>query len=253
MDIATLIGLVLAFGLIVGAILVGGGLGAFIDVPSLLIVVGGTAAVGLINYPLATFLSSIKVAVHAFKDAVPDPKEQLQFLVQCADMARKDGVLALEKEIGNIQDPFLQKGVQMLVDGMDPEGLKTMLYDELYAMDDRHRTGAKLFGALASTAPAMGLIGTLIGLVQMLQNMADPSAIGPAMAVALLTTFYGALIANVIFTPISGKLSVRNDKELLVRGIAIKGILGIASGENPRILNQRLLSELAPSQREEGQ
>lgn len=250
MDIATLIGFVMSFGLVIGSILIGGGLGAFIDVPSLLIVVGGTFAVGLINYPLKEMLSSFKIAMNAFFDKAPDVKEQIAFILNCADMARKDGVLALEKEIGNVDDAFLQKGLQMLVDGMDPEALKSMLYDELYAMDDRHRTGAKLFSALASTAPAMGLIGTLIGLVQMLQNMSDPAAIGPAMAVALLTTFYGALIANVVFTPISGKLSHRNAVEVLARGIVIKGVLGIAEGENPRVLSQRLMGEMAPSDRD---
>ncbi|MEM1349757.1 MAG: MotA/TolQ/ExbB proton channel family protein [Myxococcota bacterium] len=250
MDIATLIGLVLAFGLVIGSILVGGGLGAFIDVPSMLIVVFGTFAVGLVNYPLKDMISSASVAMNAFKDNVPDVKSQTQFLLQCADAARKDGVLALEKEIGNIDDAFMQKGLQMLVDGMDPEALKSMLYDELYAMDDRHRKGAKIFSSLASTAPAMGLIGTLIGLVQMLQNMSDPSAIGPAMAVALLTTFYGAVLANMIFTPISGKLSTRNNAEVLARSIVVKGVLGIAEGENPRVLGQRLMGEMAPGDRD---
>ncbi|MEC9399206.1 MAG: MotA/TolQ/ExbB proton channel family protein [Myxococcota bacterium] len=253
MDIATLLGLIAAFGLVIGSILVGGGLGAFIDIPSLLIVVGGTGAVALINYPLKEVLASFKVAGNAFKNTVPDVREQVEFLIKCADMARKDGVLALEKELGNIEDEFMKKGLQMLVDGMDPDSLKSMLYDELYAMDDRHRTGSKFFGSLASTAPAMGLIGTLIGLVQMLQAMDDPSAIGPAMAVALLTTFYGALIANVIFTPISGKLSHRNGSEMLVRGVIIKGVLGIAEGENPRVLGQRLMGELAPAEREGGE
>ena len=251
MDIATLIGLVLAVGLIIGSILFGGSLSAFIDVPSLLIVAGGTAAVGLVNYPLKEMLGSIQVVKHAFKSTVPDAREQLKFLVQCAEVARKEGVLALEKELQGVQDDFMKKGMQMLVDGIDAEKLREALEDELYAMDERHQTGSKLFAALGATAPAMGLIGTLIGLVQMLQSMEDPSKIGPAMAVALLTTFYGALFANVVFTPLSGKLAHRNSQEVLVRSLVIKGLVGIANGENPRMLSQKLQGELAPKDREE--
>lgn len=251
MDVATLIGLILAMGLIVGSILVGGSITAFIDVPSLLIVVGGTFAVGLVSYPLKEMLGSMKVAKHAFKTSVPNAREQLQFLVQCAEISRKEGVLALEKELQSVQDEFLRKGMQMLVDGIDAEKLREALEDELYAMDDRHQTGSKIFATLGATAPAMGLIGTLIGLVQMLQSMDDPSKIGPAMAVALLTTFYGALFANVIFTPVSGKLLLRNAQEVLVRNIVIKGLVGIAQGENPRMLGQRLQGELSPGEREQ--
>lgn len=251
MDVATLIGLILAMGLIVGSILVGGSITAFIDVPSLLIVVGGTFAVGLVSYPLKEMLGSIKVAKHAFKASVPNAREQLKFLVQCAEVSRKEGVLALEKELQGVQDEFLRKGMQMLVDGIDAEKLREAMEDELYAMDDRHQTGSKIFATLGATAPAMGLIGTLIGLVQMLQSMDDPSKIGPAMAVALLTTFYGALFANVIFTPVSGKLMLRNAQEVLVRNIVIKGLVGIAQGENPRMLGQRLQGELSPGDREQ--
>lgn len=251
MDIATLLGLLLTFGLIVGSILIGGGLGAFIDVPSLLIVGGGTAAVSMIYFPMPDVIGAIKVAGNAFKNKVPAPEAQVELLVSCADKARKEGILALEGQIASIEYPFTQRALRMLVDGIEAESLESMLYDELYAMDERHRSGAKIFSSLASAAPAMGMVGTLIGLVQMLQNMDDPSSIGPAMAVALLTTFYGALLANVVLTPLSGKLSHRNGAEVLVRNIVVKGVLGIAKGENPRVLGMRLSGELLPAKRSE--
>ena len=249
MDIATILGLVLTFGLIVGSILMGGSITAFIDVPSILIVCGGTATVSLIYYPLPQVIGAIKVFGNAFKIKVPKPQEQLELLVSCADKARKEGILALEGQIASIEYPFTQRALRMLVDGIEAESLEAMLYDEMYAMDERHKTGAKIFSSLASAAPAMGMVGTLIGLVQMLQNMGDPSSIGPAMAVALLTTFYGAVLANVILSPISGKLSYRNNRELVVRTVVIKGVLGIASGENPRVLGMRLAGELTPNER----
>ena len=251
MDIATLLGLLLTFGLIVGSILLGGSIGAFIDAPSLLIVGGGTAAVSLIYYPMAQVLGAIKVVINAFKTTVPSAKAQLDLLVECADKARKEGILALEAQIESIDYPFTQRALRMLVDGIEAEALESMLYDELMAMDDRHRTGAKIFSSLASAAPAMGMVGTLIGLVQMLQNMDDPSSIGPAMAVALLTTFYGAVLANVVLSPLAGKLSYRNNRELIVRTVIIKGVLGIAHGENPRVLSMRLAGELIPGERPE--
>lgn len=249
MDFATIIGLVVAFGLIIGSILVGGSLMAFVDVPSLLIVLGGTGGVALISFPLAQVLESFKVAVNVFKYPLPNIKDQNQKFLEYAEATRRDGILALEGAISSIEDPFMRRGLQLLVDGVDAEKIEAMLWDELDGVASRHRRGAQTFEALGAAAPALGLVGTLIGLVQMLQAMDDPSSIGPAMAVALLTTFYGALFANVVFNPIAGKLRVRHDEEQLGRQLVIKGLLGIARGENPRILGQQLEADLAPSMR----
>jgi len=249
MDFATIIGLIVAFGLVVGSILVGGSLSAFIDAPSLMIVLGGTFGVALITFPLDKVLASVKVAMNVLRYPLPDIKEQNQRFLEFADATRRDGILALEASISSIEDPFMKRGVQLLVDGIDAEKIEAMMWDELDGISARHRLGAQTFETLASAAPALGLVGTLIGLVQMLQAMDDPAAIGPAMAVALLTTFYGALFANVVFNPIAGKLKIRNDEEQLGKQLVIKGLLGIARGENPRILGQQLDADLPPAMR----
>lgn len=249
MDIATILGLLASFGLVIGSILVGGSLTSFIDVPSALIVIGGTGGVALITYPLASVFSAIKVAINVFRFKVPDVMEQNEKFLQFAEATRRDGILALEGAIGGIEDPFLKRGLQLLVDGIEPEKIEMMMWDELDAISARHRQGAAIFDTLASAAPALGLVGTLIGLVQMLQAMDDPSSIGPAMAVALLTTFYGALLANVLFAPVAGKLKVRHEEELLGKQLVIKGLMGIARGENPRILAQQLEADIPPTRR----
>ncbi len=252
MDFATLIGALATAGLILGAIMAGSGLGAFIDVPSLMIVVCGTFTVTLINYPLKNVLGAIKIGLQTMFDKKVSVSKESAKLIELSKLARKEGVLALESEVDAVEDPLMRKGLQLLVDGVEPELIETVLYDELDTMGERHGAGAKLFKDMAATAPALGLVGTLIGLVQMLQNMSDPSAIGPAMAIAMLTTFYGALLANCIFTPISGKLQVRHSQEVAAKRSIIKGLLGIAKGVNPRILGQHLESELPPGpQREE--
>ncbi|MFT4703093.1 MAG: chemotaxis protein MotA [Bradymonadia bacterium] len=252
MDIATILGFVLTFGLIVTAILIGGtGLGAFLDPPSILIVVAGTFTTVLINYPFGKVIGAIKVAMNTIMFVEPDVKLQNIKLLELANTARKEGILALEKELANVDDPMMKKGLQLLVDGLEPEMIENMMYDEIAAMSTRHSQGAEVFSALGAISPALGLIGTLIGLVAMLQNMDDPSAIGPAMAVAMLTTFYGALLANIVFNPMAGKLRIRHQEEELAKNMVVKGLMGIANGVNPRILEQALNAELPPSQRED--
>ena len=253
MDLGTIIGAVATAGLLVGAILVGSSLGGFIDPPSLLIVVLGTMTVGLINYPLDKMISAIKVAMNTLKYEQFDVPSQNELILSLANTARKEGLLALEAEIDNIDDPLLRKGLQLLVDGVEGDFVETVLFDELDAMEGRHKEGAQIFQSLAATAPAMGLIGTLIGLVQMLSNMDDPASIGPAMAVALLTTFYGSLLANIIFTPIATKLQVRHNQEQQAKAAAIRGLMGIAKGVNPRILEQHLEADVPPAQRPSNQ
>jgi chemotaxis protein MotA len=251
MDLATIIGVVVAFGLVLTAIFLGGGLGVFVDVPSLLIVVGGTIGAGLINFPLKTMLGAFKVAKHVMMFKSEDPTERIKQMVEFANKARREGALALEAELGNVQDKFMKDGVQLIVDGQEPTSIESIMTTEIDYLRDRHSSGADIFTTLAAFAPALGLIGTLIGLVQMLQNMDDPSKIGPSMAVALLTTFYGAVLANLVFTPMAGKLKKRASEEELLRELTLAGVLCIAAGDNPRLVEQKLKAFLAPKLRGE--
>ena len=250
MDIATIIGIVVAFGLMMMAIFQGGGIGMFIDVPSMLIVFGGTIGVALVNFPLADMLSAVKVAKKTFLIKEINTHDLIVQLMEFANKARKEGILSLQASIDQVEDPFLVKALQMAVDGQEPDDLKNMLNTEIDYIQERHSMGAEIFTALAAIAPAMGMVGTLIGLVQMLQNMSDPSSIGPAMAVALLTTFYGAVLANVLCSPMAGKLKTRSKTELLQKTIIVEGMGSILSGENPRVMEQKLHAYIAPNLRE---
>ena len=250
MDIATIIGIVVSFGLMFMAILQGGSISIFIDVPSMLIVFGGTAGVALINFPLADVLSAANVAKKAFLFKEANTNELLVQLMEFANKARKEGILSLQSAIDSLDDDFLIKALQMAVDGQEPEDLKGMLTTEVDYISERHSLGVSIFESLGAISPAMGMVGTLIGLVQMLQNMSDPASIGPAMAVALLTTFYGAVLANVLFLPIAGKLKTRSKTELLQKTIIIEGMGSILSGENPRVMEQKLHAFIAPKLRE---
>ncbi len=249
MDIATVIGLVAAFGLVVGSILMGSGLGLFINPPSLLIVVGGTLGATLINYPLKEVIGIVSVVKNAFFHQTQSTTELIATLVDFAGKARRDGILALQSVVKEVGDPFIEKGIQMAVDGQEAESIEAILSTEIDYIKNRHKLGADILITMGTFAPAMGLIGTLIGLVQMLQSMDDPSSIGPAMAVALLTTFYGAIMANMIFLPIAGKLKTRSNEEVLVKELILEGILSIASGGNPRIMEQKLHTFLSPKLR----
>ena len=251
MDIATVLGLISALGLVSVAILSGGDFGLFINIPSVLIVGGGTIGATLVNYSFKEVLGSISVGMKAFFGKVPSAPSMIPKFLELSSMARKDGLLALEGAMGNLSDPFFSKGLQLVVDGLEPAAIEDVLQAEIDSLRDRHRLGAEVFSTMGTFAPALGLIGTLIGLVQMLANMSDPSNIGPAMAVALLTTFYGALLANLIFLPIAGKLRLRSSEEVQVREITTEGILCICNGVNPRILEQRLYAFLPPKLRAE--
>lgn len=251
MDLATIIGLVLAFGLVLTAIFLGGGLGIFIDVPSLLIVVGGTIGAGLINFPLPQMLSAAKVVKKAFLHKPDAPHERIKTMVEFSNKARREGALSLEAELSQVQDKFMASGVQLVVDGQEVSSIESIMSTEIDSLRDRHKSGADIFSTLGGFAPALGLIGTLIGLVQMLQNMDDPSKIGPSMAVALLTTFYGAVLANLIFNPIAGKLKNRSSEEALLRELTLEGVLAIAAGDNPRLVEQKLKAFLSPKLRDE--
>ena len=206
MDIATIIGAAVSFGLMIWAIMLGGPLSIFIDAPSIAIVFGGTAGVILINFPLADVIGTVGIIKKTVLIKEPDTNKMIVQLMEFANKARKEGILSLQGSIDSVEDKFLVKALQMAVDGQEPADLKAMLNTEIDYISSRHANGADILYTLGAISPAMGMVGTLIGLVQMLQNMSDPASIGPAMAVALLTTFYGAVMANIIFIPMSGKL-----------------------------------------------
>ncbi len=247
MDIATVIGIVLAMGLILASIIMGVGIGPFIDVPSILIVIGGTIASLLICFPMGSVIGAIKVFLKTMLGKTPAPSEIIDEIVELAVTARKDSILALEKV--EIADPFLAKGIKLVVDGTAPDLVTSILNTEIKFMKQRHMEGAKIFGTVSAMAPAFGMIGTLIGLVQMLQNLSDPSAIGPSMAVALLTTFYGAVIANVFGAPIKTKLEGKSVEEALLKEVVMQGVLSIMEGDNPMIVRSKLEAFLSPKLR----
>lgn len=248
MDLATIIGLVGALGVIGAAILVGGSAGIFLNVPSILIVVGGTVMATLIKFPLGQFLGAFKVVGRAFRYKSEDPKALIDQTVELAQVARKEGLLALESY--EVENAFLQRGIQLVADGHEPELVKKVLGQEIDLEIDRNQQGENVFRAIGDVSPAMGMIGTLIGLVQMLSNMDDPKKIGPAMAVALLTTLYGAIIANAIALPMADKLANRNAEERLNKTLILEGLLSIQEGLNPRVIGELLKSYLPSKQRE---
>jgi len=250
MDIATLVGIVSAFALVLSAILMGGSLGLFVNIPSVLIVVGGSLGATMINYPLPDMLKVVNVVKNAFLHRQITAKEVISNFVSLAGIARREGILALEASANETSDQFMKKGLQLAVDGLEPGSIKEILETEVVAIQDRHKLGAEIFTTIGTFAPAMGMIGTLIGLVQMLQTMDDPSTIGPSMAVALLTTFYGALMANILCLPIAGKLRNRSGAEVMVKDLMTEGVISIAKGENPRVIEQKLNAYLPPQMRE---
>lgn len=247
MDIATLVGLLGSFGIVVAAMVLGGDVGVFINPPSLLIVIGGSLFVVLMQFTLPQFLAAGKIAAKAFMFKSLNPEDIIAETVDLADAARKGGLLSLEDK--TVSSDFMQRGIQLLVDGHDPEVVKMLLKKEAKLTDDRHDFGSKIFSSLGDVGPAMGMIGTLIGLVQMLSNMSDPKSIGPAMAVALLTTLYGAMLANMVCLPIADKLNVRKDEETLNNDLIIDGLLAIQAGQNPRVIEQMLRNYLPEKKR----
>lgn len=250
MDIATIIGIVSAFGLVLLAIATGGGLALFISPSALMIVVGGTLGATMINYPLREVMGSFSVARNVFFAKLQSSKEISKLFMDFASKARKEGLLALENDVNTVEDEFVKKGLQLSVDGLEPDAIQDILETEIEFLQERHRLGSEIFATMGAFAPALGMIGTLIGLVQMLQTMDDPSSIGPAMAVALLTTFYGSVMANMMFMPVSGKLKTRSKEETLVKEMVVTGVLGLAKGDNPRILEQKMLAYMPPKDRE---
>jgi chemotaxis protein MotA len=250
MDIATIIGILLGTGLLIGAIASKTSITTFIDPASIAIVLGGTSAAALIAFPLGQVIKIMKVVKKAFFTRPVNPVEYVSEIVKLAEVARRDGILSLESHLseGNYDD-FLVRGLRMAIDGQDPAVIEAALEQEIETLMERHAKGRALFDNIGKYAPAFGMLGTLIGLVIMLQNMENAKALGPAMAVALITTFYGALIANLFAMPIADKLGVRSGQELAVKLLVVRGVMSIQAGDNPRIAQQKLLSFLDGRQR----
>ena len=217
------------------------------NIPSILIVLGGTALVVMMKFTLGQFFGAFKVAARAFMFKLDEPEELITKVVELATIARKEGMLALEN--AEINNEFLRDGVRMLIDGNNREVVSAVMSKDLQQTIDRHKWGSKVFSATGDVAPAMGMIGTLIGLVQMLSAMDDPKAIGPAMAVALLTTLYGAVLANMVAIPIADKLDLRKAQEGRIKAMCIDGVLAIQEGQNPRIIESMLKAYLEPKER----
>jgi chemotaxis protein MotA len=247
MDLATLIGIIGAIGAIIISIMMGGEMGMFINAPGLMIVVGGTVAVTLMKFPLGLTLGAFGIALKAFIHKPQQPSKIIEQSIELANVARKEGLLGLENV--DVENEFLRDGIQLVVDGNDPALVQKMLTKNISLAIERNETGLNVFKAIGDVAPAMGMIGTLIGLVQMMSNMSDPKAIGPAMAVALLTTFYGAVIANTIALPIADKLAHRSNEERLNKSMILESINAIQEGLNPRMIEGLLNAYLPESKK----
>ena len=247
MDLGTLIGIVAGFGLVVTAMALGGPPTAFLNAPGFIIVLGGTLAATLINERLQHVLSAFRVVANAFRDRSVETGALIPLILELAAKARKEGLVSLEGE--QIDDEFVSRGLRLGIDGLSPEAVRATLLTEIAALKSRHQRGQKILRFMGGTAPSMGLVGTLIGLVQMLRALDDPSAIGPAMAVALLTTLYGALLAFLLFLPLAEKLQKRSQEEVENKQLALAGIDSILRGENSLLIKAKLEGFVAPRDR----
>lgn len=251
MDIATIVGVVLGFIVITSAIVAGGGWQIFIHLPSIAITVGGMLCATLIHFSLPQFLQIFSIIKKTIVAKIPSQSDLIQRMVNYAAINRRDGALALEQEIRNANNLFLGKSLQMLVDGQDFEQIRELLSLEIQNLQDRHSRGKKILEFMGAAAPAFGMIGTLIGLIQMLRSLDSPESIGAGMAVALLTTFYGALAANLIFLPLAGKLGIYSQAETTAMEMTVEGICAIARGENPITVREKLQAFISQGRREE--
>jgi len=247
MDLATITGIISGIVLFVWAIYMGGTISAFINIPSAMIVFGGTLAATLVNYPFSKLASLTKMIKVVFNEKPLEAQDVIKTIINLAETARREGLLALEDAAYQLKDDFMQKGILLIVDGTDPDLVRNIMETELAFLEERHSEGQGILQTMGALSPAFGLIGTIIGLINMLKNLDSPELIGPGMAVALVTTFYGSLIANLFFIPMAGKLKVRSREEILVKEVMIEGMLSIQAGENPRIIEEKLKAFLSPN------
>lgn len=252
MDIASLLGIVLGFAMVIFGILsAGADISGYIDVPSVIITIGGSISGVLASNKLKDFVAGLKSISLVFKEKVMDPGSVINKIIELSNIARKEGLLALEEASNDIDDDFLKKGIMLVVDGTDPELVRGILETELVCVEARHKKVIGFWEKWAELGPAWGMIGTLIGLVNMLNDMDDPSAIGPSMAVALITTLYGSIVANWLCSPVAEKMKVNDALEVMMKEIMVEGLLSIQAGENPRIIEEKLKSFLSPTVRNE--
>lgn len=251
MDLATIIGVFCGFSCIIVSVAAGGGAAIFIHVPSMLITIGGMLSATLIHFSLGQVLKILPVIKKTILCKLPSQQDAIQDMVNYAAVNRRDGALALEQQLAAIDDPFLVKALQLVVDGQDAETIERVLTTEIQYLQERHEIGKKIMEFMGASAPAFGMIGTLIGLVQMLTSLEDPSSIGAGMAVALITTFYGALLANLVFIPLAGKLGIRSKEETLLRAMVAEGVIGLAAGESPTAVRERMQAFVSARNREE--
>ena len=249
MDIATIAGIIAGFGLIIGTILTGEGAGAFLHLPSMLVVGGVATAATRVAFPMEQMISAFKVAAKTFLKQESTDTESVKQFIDLSQMARRDGILALDRALKDIANPFMRIGLEMAVDGTEPDTIRDIMETELSSLQERHKVGQGIFTTLGTYAPAFGMIGTLIGLVQMLRNLDDPSTIGPAMAIALITTTYGAILGNLVFLPMAVKLRNKSTLEVLSMKMIIEGVLAIQKGVNPKNIERKLMNFMAPSVR----
>lgn len=251
MDISSIIGVVSGTGFVLGTILLGGSIMMFVNIPSIIIVVGGTIAATMIGYPLSDFLSMFKVAMKVFMFKIEKPEDIIANLVEISNKARKGGLLSIEGDIQTTPDPYLAQALQMTVDGVKTGDIAAIMQKKMQLTKKGLDTGSDIFAKMGAYAPAFGMVGTLIGLIQMLANLDDPSSIGPKMAVAMITTFYGAVMANLFFIPMSDKLTGRNEEEITNMNIIFEGILSIREGEHPKLMEDKLKVYLADGKKAE--
>lgn len=253
MDLASIIGLIACIGLVFYGIVSGddgvAAIGYFMDPASALITFGGATCATMASFAMSDFVAGLKSITLILKPVSVNVPEMITKIIELSNVARKEGLLSLEEAAGNLDDPFMKKGILLIVDGTDPELVRGIMETELESIESRHNKRISFWETFASMGPAWGMIGTLVGLVIMLYHMSDPSSLGPAMATALITTFYGSLLANWVCTPTANKLKANNEIELQAKTIMIEGLLSIQAGENPRVIEEKLKSFLAPKDR----
>jgi chemotaxis protein MotA len=249
MDIATVLGIIIAFGAMFGPIILAGQLALYIDIPSFIIVVIGAFAATLASYTLSDMINMFSVTKNAFFTKPLEQERLIDSLVDLGEKARREGILALEREMGRLDDPFMKKAIQLAVDGNEPEVIENVMANEIDNLVERHKVGKSMYDAIANYGPAYGMAATVIGLIAMLEALDDPSNIGQGMALALITTFYGSLVANAVAIPISTKLERRSKEEVMIKNMILFGVLSIHSGDNPRVTRDKLETFVPPKYR----